>query len=153
RNDARRRGRADRLPRHRARGGRPVIGALLQAGSSNWMLELLEWLRTSALSRKLAGLFGMNEAPAVPSWVADAIGAGIAVGVVIGFVSLVAMFSIWLERRIAGRIQARIGPNRVGPFGLLQSLADGVKLLLKEDIIPSGADRRLFVLAPALVMA
>lgn len=123
------------------------------APDSNWTLDLLEWVRTSWLSTKLAGLAGMEQAPALPTWLAAAIGAGIAVGIVIGFVSVVAMFSIWLERRVAGRIQSRIGPNRVGPFGLLQSLADGVKLLLKEDIIPSGADRKLFVLAPALVMA
>lgn len=123
------------------------------AAASNWTLDLLEWVRTSWLSTKLAHLAGWEEAPAIPAWLAAAIGAGIAVGVVIAFVSLIAMFSIWLERRIAGRIQSRIGPNRVGPFGLLQSLADGVKLLLKEDIIPSGADRALFILAPALVMA
>lgn len=118
-----------------------------------WTVEVIEWVRTSAPSRWLAGLVGLEEPPAPPAWLAAAIGAGIAVGLVIGFVSVVAMFSIWLERRIAGRIQARIGPNRVGPFGLLQSLADGIKLLLKEDIIPSGADRPLFMLAPALVMA
>jgi len=123
------------------------------AGRTNWTLDLIEWVRTSWLSTKLANFVGYEEAPAVPHWLAAAIGAGIAVGLVIGFVSVVAMFSIWLERRIAGRIQARVGPNRVGPFGLLQSLADGIKLILKEDIIPTGADRALFILAPALVMA
>ncbi len=129
--------------------------AAFQGGrsGSNWTIDLLEWVRTSWLSRQLAGLVGLDEAPALPGWLAAAIGAGIAVGLVIAVVSVVAMLSIWLERRISGRIQSRIGPNRVGPFGLLQSLADGVKLLLKEDIIPTGADRKLFVLAPALVMA
>jgi NADH-quinone oxidoreductase subunit H len=57
----------------------------------------------------------------------------------------------YVERKVAGDIQARIGPNRVGPLGLLQFLADGVKLLLKEDIIPAKADRFLFVLAPYFV--
>ena len=86
---------------------------------SNWTLDLLEWVRTSWVSTRIAKMLGMEEAPALPGWAAAAIGAGIAVGVVIAFVSVIAMFSIWLERRIAGRIQSRIGPNRVGPFGLL----------------------------------
>lgn len=132
--------------------GIAALGSAVDEGT-NWTIALLEWVRTSSVSTKLASLAGLDEAPALPPWLAAAVGAGIAVGVVIAFVSVVAMFSIWLERRIAGRIQSRIGPNRVGPFGLLQSVADGVKLLLKEDIVPSGADRPLFVLAPALVMA
>ncbi len=73
--------------------------------------------------------------------------------VFVGFISLVAMFSIWWERKVAGRIQARHGPNRVGPIGLLQSIADGVKLILKEDLCPRDADQVLFRLAPYLVFA
>jgi NADH-quinone oxidoreductase subunit H len=65
-------------------------------------------------------------------------------------VTLIAMFSIWWERKVAGHMQSRFGPNRVGPIGLLQSLADGMKLLLKEDLIPAGADHVLFRLAPYL---
>jgi NADH-quinone oxidoreductase subunit H len=64
--------------------------------------------------------------------------------------SLVGMLGIWGERRISARIQSRLGPNRVGPFGLLQSMADGVKVILKEDLIPAGADGWLFRLAPYL---
>ncbi|MBI3818630.1 MAG: NADH-quinone oxidoreductase subunit NuoH [Planctomycetes bacterium] len=123
------------------------------APGTNWTIDLIEWARKCSLSKWLANAAGYEEAPVPPDWIVAAVGAGIAVGLVLAFISVVAMFSIWLERRVAGRIQSRIGPNRVGPFGLLQSLADGVKLLLKEDIIPSGADRSLFILAPALVMA
>lgn len=57
-------------------------------------------------------------------------------------------FLTWIERRIAGFMQSRIGPNRVGPQGVLQWVADGVKLITKEDLIPQGADRILFRLAP-----
>src|SRR5262249_47781951 len=58
----------------------------------------------------------------------------------------------WAERRVWGRIQSRIGPNRVGPQGFVQWLADGVKMVCKEDLIPAEADARLFRLAPYLVM-
>src|SRR5688572_8407580 len=73
--------------------------------------------------------------------------------VFLGGVSLIAMFSIWWERKVAGHIQSRLGPNRVGPIGLLQSLADGAKLILKEDLIPKDADHLLFRLAPYLAFA
>jgi NADH-quinone oxidoreductase subunit H len=68
------------------------------------------------------------------------------------FVLLVVLtlFNIWFERRVVARMQHRIGPNVNGPFGLLQSLADGVKLALKEDIIPKAADKAVFLLAPVL---
>ncbi len=81
------------------------------------------------------------------------IGAGL---ILVGFFSLVlliAMFAIWWERKVAGHIQSRIGPNRVGPIGLLQSLADGIKLLTKEDLIPHHADKLLFRLAPYIAFA
>jgi NADH-quinone oxidoreductase subunit H len=63
---------------------------------------------------------------------------------------LLTLFNIWWERRVVARMQHRIGPNVHGPFGLLQSLADGVKLALKEDIIPKAADKVVFLLAPIL---
>ncbi|MCX8037564.1 MAG: NADH-quinone oxidoreductase subunit NuoH [Candidatus Sumerlaeia bacterium] len=75
----------------------------------------------------------------------------IACGAMLGYVAVVALFFGWAERRVAGRIQARQGPNIVGPFGLLQLIADAIKILVKEDIIPQTAHRFLFRLAPILV--
>ena len=63
---------------------------------------------------------------------------------------LLTLFNIWWERRVVARMQHRIGPNVHGPFGLLQSLADGVKLALKEDITPKAADKVVFILAPVI---
>ncbi len=62
----------------------------------------------------------------------------------------VTLLTIWAERRIVARMQARLGPNRVGPFGVGQGLADGIKLMLKEDIVPALADKPVYVLAPIL---
>lgn len=73
--------------------------------------------------------------------------------VVLGFVCVFAGPITVVERRVAGRIMSRIGPNRVGPQGVLQWLADGVKSFLKEDIVPADADKPLFRLAPYLVFA
>jgi len=66
------------------------------------------------------------------------------------FCVLLTLMSVWGERRLVGRMQERPGPNRVGPFGLIQALADGVKLALKEDLIPAAADKVVFVLAPII---
>ena len=63
---------------------------------------------------------------------------------------LLTLMAVWGERRLVGRMQQRPGPNRVGPFGLIQALADGVKLALKEDLIPTAADKVVFVLAPII---
>ena len=71
--------------------------------------------------------------------------------IVLAFSQLNALFLVWLERKVAGHIQLRIGPKEVGPFGLLQTIADGIKLVGKELITPSSADRTLFVIAPVLV--
>src|SRR5438132_9188296 len=69
--------------------------------------------------------------------------------ILVGFVALSAVFFIWLERKVAGRIQDRLGPTRVGgKFGWLQTIADGLKLIAKEDTIPADADHFLFRIAP-----
>ena len=80
-----------------------------------------------------------------PTWVIVAKGV-----LVFALCVVLTLLSVWGERRIVARMQMRMGPNRVGPFGLVQALADGVKLALKEDIIPAAADRAVFVIAPII---
>jgi NADH-quinone oxidoreductase subunit H len=75
----------------------------------------------------------------------------IKIGVMLGVLLLAASYLVWLERKLLARFQIRLGPNRAGIFGLLQPIADAVKLLTKEDIIPAQADAFIFQLAPAVV--
>jgi NADH-quinone oxidoreductase subunit H len=70
--------------------------------------------------------------------------------VIFVFLVVATLLAIWAERKVIGRMQNRYGPNRAGKFGLLQSLMDGIKLALMEDIIPRGVDKVLFVMAPAV---
>ena len=72
------------------------------------------------------------------------------VAIVFVFLLVTTILMIWFERRVIGRMQSRPGPNRAGPFGLLQPVADALKLPLKEDIIPLGADKLVFVIAPVI---
>jgi NADH-quinone oxidoreductase subunit H len=88
----------------------------------------------------------------VPREVVYAVAMVLAAFVVLSvFVAPLAGVTSWLERRVWARMQSRVGPNRVGPQGILQWLADGIKNLLKEDLIPSAADAKLFSLAPYVV--
>lgn len=80
------------------------------------------------------------------------IGTGLQVGAILGGLVGIAAMLTWVERRLLGLWQDRYGPNRVGPFGVLQVVADMIKLLTKEDWIPPFADKAVFVIAPALAM-
>ena len=73
------------------------------------------------------------------------------IGAVLGVLLLSAAYLVWAERKLLGRLQVRLGPNRAGRFGLLQPIADALKMLFKEDIVPAAADRVIFLLAPAVV--
>ena len=68
--------------------------------------------------------------------------------IIIAFVLTLVMGFIWIERRGMARMQARLGPNRVGPFGILQPVADAIKVLIKEDLVPTNADKIVHLLAP-----
>jgi NADH-quinone oxidoreductase subunit H len=70
--------------------------------------------------------------------------------VVFAFLLVATMLMIWFERKVIGDLQNRVGPNLAGPFGILQTLADGVKFFFKEDLVPDRAERRVFILAPLL---
>ena len=81
-----------------------------------------------------------------------AILAAIKIGIVIGVLLLVIAYLIWVERKVMAHMQVRLGPMRVGWHGLLQPIADGLKLITKEDIIPANASKILFVLSPVIAM-
>lgn len=73
--------------------------------------------------------------------------------VIATFVLILDVFLVWVERKVVARFQDRLGPNRLGPFGLIQPVADVIKLLIKEDITPANADRVVYNLAPILALA
>src|SRR3984957_19729799 len=76
----------------------------------------------------------------------------ILISVILGLSLLVAMYETWAERKVAAIIQDRRGPNRAGIFGILQPLADGLKLFMKEEIVPTLSNKFLFILGPGIAM-
>ena len=89
----------------------------------------------------------------LPCWMAYVISGLVIIFILVNAVLLGAAVITWTERRLLGRFQNRVGPNRWGPFGLLQPIADLVKLLTKEDLTPAGADRIVFALVPVAMIA
>ncbi len=89
----------------------------------------------------------------LPCWMAYVISGLVIIFILVNAVLLGAAVITWSERRLLGRFQNRVGPNRWGPFGLLQPIADLVKLLTKEDLTPAGADRIVFALVPVAMIA
>ncbi len=104
----------------------------------------------TAISLWLDGLLaGWGLAPALIIVIKALLG----VGALATAVLLVDIFLVWVERKVVARFQDRLGPNRLGPFGLIQPFADVIKLLIKEDITPVGADRIVYNLAPIMALA
>ncbi|MBI2955130.1 MAG: NADH-quinone oxidoreductase subunit NuoH [Chloroflexi bacterium] len=89
----------------------------------------------------------------LPPTLVEAIIAVLVISVFLGFMTVNVMMQVWAERKTIAYMQDRFGPNRVGPFGLMQSVADAVKLLTKEDIIPTHADKWVFRLGPIIVVS
>ena len=85
------------------------------------------------------------------SWIAGFILLVVKLGVVLAVLLLAAAYLVWVERKLLGRMQVRYGPNRAGKFGLLQPLADLIKLVTKEDTIPGAAEKAIFLYAPGVV--
>ena len=111
------------------------------------MSSFLDQIFVDAKARLLAPLSG------APFWVGQIVSSLINIIALLAvFLTLFALVSV-LERKILARIQNRLGPNRVGPFGLLQPAADGIKMLIKEDIVPARADKVVHFLAPILLAA
>src|SRR5262245_47552212 len=99
----------------------------------DWLLNLFtSWGMPEILAQVLIGFLGVL--------------------ILLSVLMLLDIFLVWVERKVVSRFQDRIGPNRVGPFGLVQPLADIIKLLIKEDTTPEGADRLVYNIAPLLSM-
>jgi NADH-quinone oxidoreductase subunit H len=122
-----------------------LIRELRAASVARWSGAVLDQVFVIAKQRLLSVLSG------APEWVTQIVSSLVNIAVLLGvFLTLFAFMSL-LERKILGRIQNRYGPNRVGPFGLLQPVADGIKMLIKEDIVPVRADQVVHFLAPIMV--
>jgi NADH-quinone oxidoreductase subunit H len=124
----------------------PVVSAAVVIGAVG-LIAVIGAL--PAIAGLLSGLIETH----VPEVFRPAVGRALGVAAVVGLLTLFPIFALWFERKVAAHTQDRLGPMRVGWHGVLQSFADGIKLLFKEDIIPTEGDRILFRLAPYLVVA
>lgn len=89
----------------------------------------------------------------LPGWGANLLLTAVGIVILISAAMVLDILLVWLERKVVARFQGRLGPNRVGPFGLFQPFPDIVKLIIKEDITPTGADKVVFNIAPVLSLA
>ena len=112
---------------------------------------LSSWYDFRDLGNAVGGLVNALSDHGVPNGVLYALAALLGCLGIVGFVGLTSIVNIWVERRLVGRIQVRRGPNRLGPFGLLQPVADAIKLIQKEALTPKQADGFVFSLAPILI--
>src|ERR1035437_346734 len=119
------------------------------------MVDALQQLLPGFLIPYLNGLmqFGQNFFGSLWPDILTAVWTVIKVVLIIAPLLLVIAYVTFCERKVIGWMQARIGPNRVGPWGLIQPIADGLKLMLKEVVIPSGSDKSVFLLAPVFAFA
>ncbi|MFQ5880555.1 MAG: NADH-quinone oxidoreductase subunit NuoH, partial [Dehalococcoidia bacterium] len=114
-------------------------------------LFLAEWWDLRDIGNAVGAFLNWLSERGVPGWLPFFVSGLIGVLALVLWLLLSQLAFVWIERRLIGRIQVRLGPNRVGPFGLLQPLADAVKLLTKEAITVRAADRWVFWLAPVAV--
>jgi NADH-quinone oxidoreductase subunit H len=106
----------------------------------------------NAIRAALTGALSGRLPPGAVAFVVDVVVWLVIALVIIGVVQIAMLYATWVERKVVGRIQDRLGANRAGTFGLLQPFADMIKMLVKEDITPSGAHRWVYNLAPILVV-
>jgi NADH-quinone oxidoreductase subunit H len=116
------------------------------------MPPLSPWWDLRDLGNAVGAFLGWLSDQGAPAWVPYVLSGVIGMLALLGWAVLSQLAFIWIERRLLARIQVRLGPNRVGPFGLLQPLADALKVLAKEMITPRHADRILFWAAPVAVV-
>ena len=122
-----------------------VLSAIVIAGAGGFLVVI-------ALLPRIAELINTQLQANLSETMAGVAAVALGVGATVFLITQLPIFLIWFERKVAAHIQDRLGPMRVGWHGVLQSFADGLKLLFKEDIIVGGADRFLFKLAPFIVV-
>jgi NADH-quinone oxidoreductase subunit H len=115
---------------------------------ANLFPNISNWVHSSLT----AFLLGLGLARDAVTAIVFLIWAIVIITAILIFAPVVMMYLTWLERKFVARLQDRIGPNRVGPFGLLQPIADMIKFFIKEDIVPKSADHALHLLAPIIVV-